>query len=527
MPDWGETNEKNESSVQESENVVIQENKEIVEKALSGDLAKGLGNTFTASTVSGTVPTEEEADINVTDRSTKLTIPRNDFGSEWAYENEVAVYNAMLRLENIVNTGLFIAPKKKEYEDDKNENHKKLVEAQELFKDRIPMIEEKVSSIVRNRGCYGWAVLKKTISGIDITDLIELDPKECTPVRDSKTGKLGGKIGVGLDPDRQNAEIALIQKGKIAKYSSDGTINYEDEMFYFDNDEIMVFPMKDRGKFIGTSPIKRILRLVEIKKSMENVSELIVRRFGPQIKVIVGNKDYNMSNAEIPQSYLRDSDGNAVDKATARTSYKKKMFNDIAKNVKKWADGDTLVQMVEFGIDIETFNPSSNSFDYARYIDMFANYIKIGILGTYLQGRVDITSSVMQTKLMRDLRDLAERERKRILAVFNEEYVKVILKAKGFKEDFVHLEFNPIDQEDKEKEALIEEIKSNAILNYARAGMKVPEGVQEKMDLLLEESQIINQRESQRKIKETIKSKGEGDTSEAKKLELQEANKNR
>jgi len=527
MPEWGEIDEKNESSVVQSENMVIQETKEVVEKALSGDLSKGFSNTFTASTVGGTVPTEEEADIDITDRSTKLTIPRDDNGCEWAFENEVSVYNAMLRLENIINTGLFIAPKKKEYEDDDNEKHGKLVEAQELFKDRIPLLEEKVSSIIRNRGCYGWAVLKKTISGKDITDLIELDPKECTPVRDSTTGKLGGKIGVGLDPDRGNAQIALIQKGRIAKYSSDGSINYEEKMFYFGNEEIMVFPTNDRGKFIGTSPIKRVLRLVEIKKSMENVAELVVRRFGPQIKVIVGNKDYNMSTAEIPQSYLRDSDGNAIDKATARASYKKKIFNDIAKNVKKWADGDTLVQMVEYGIDIETFNPSSQSFDYARYIDMFANYIKIGILGTYLQGRIDITSSVMQTKLMRDLKDLAERERKRILSVFNEEYTKVILKNHGFEEDFVHLEFNPIDQEDKEKEALIEEIKSNAVLNFSRAGIKVPEGVQEKLDLLLEESQIINQKESQRKLKERIKTRNEGNVSEAKKLELQEANKNR
>jgi len=431
----------------------------------------------------GTAPTEGKtaAEILVTDRSTKITLNRDNEASEWAYENDPAVYSAVERLDTVMNNGFDVLMKV----DEGKEPSERQKKAKELIEERVPLLINKASSVITNKCIHGWAVLKKTIKrgGKDIVGLVELNPKECVPIINSYTGELGGKAGKGLDSTHPNDEVALIQKGHVYKYQSDGQVNQEDKTFYFKRDEIIPFPNEDRGKFIGTSPIGRVLRLVEIKKSMENVVELIVRRFGPQICVIVGNADYNLSKADIPPEYLRDDAGNPVSRATARKNYKTAVFSNIETNIRKWADGDTLVQMMEYGVDVKTINPTASPFDYARYIDLFSNYIKIGILGVYVQGRIDITSAVMQERLMRDLKDKANRERVQIENILNKEYVDEVLKANGYSTGYVYIKFKQIDRVDDQRDANVEMLRSQAMRNYMSYVGKIPDYLLKKWDM--------------------------------------------
>jgi len=421
----------------------------------------------------GTAPSEEEvtsAALLITDRSTKITLNRDAAACVWAFENDASVYSAVERLDTVMNNGFDVLMK---VEEDKQPSERQK-RAKELIEERVPLLTEKASSIILNKAIHGWAVLKKTQRGKDIIGLVELDPGQCTPIINSYTGELGGKSGLGLDPENKGNKIALIQKGTVYKYQADGGISTEEKTFYFTRDEIIPFPSGDRGKFKGTSPIKRVLRLVEIKKSLENVVELIVRRFGPQICVIVGNADYNLSKADIPPEYLR-SNGTPVSRATARKAYKTAVFSNIEENIRKWADGDTLIQMMEYGVDIKTINPTASPFDYARYIDLFSNYIKIGILGVYVQGRIDITSAVMQERLMRDLKDKALRERMQVEHILNKEYVDEVLKAHQYSVGSVYIKFKQIDKIDDQRDANVEMLRSQTMRNYMAYVGKIPE----------------------------------------------------
>lgn len=431
----------------------------------------------------GTTPAEitTSTATTITDRSTKITLARNDDACIWAYENDSSVYSAVERLDTVMNNGFDVFMK---VEEGKQPSERQK-QAKILIEGRVPMLTEKASSIINNKAIFGWAVLKKTMKkeGKDIAGLVELDPSQCTPIIDPFTGDLGGNVGKGLDSTSPTDKVALIQKGVVYNYQADGTATPETKTYYFTRDEIIPFPSGDRGKFKGTSSIKRVLRLVEIKKSLENTVELIVRRFGPQIAVTVGNADYNLSKSDIPPEYLRDSTGAPVARATARKAYKDAVFSNIQDNVRKWADGDTLVQMMEYGVSINTINPSASPFDYARYIDLFSNYIKIGILGVYVQGRIDITSAMMQERLMRDLKDKAIRERIQVEDILNREYVSEVLKANGYSSDYVYIKFKPIDRIDDQRDANVEMLRSQAIRNYMGFAGKVPEYLLKKWEM--------------------------------------------
>lgn len=469
------------------------------------------GKTFDAkmkSTVeSGTTPKDEDTSIvGIDDKSIKVTITRDGDGCTWAYENDGSVSNAIEQIENIVIGNLIVVPN-----EDYAENNHDVKKATKLLEKRITMVRRKMINVVQHEGIHAWGILKKTKRGKDIVNLVVLDPRECTPIVDSMSGELGGSVGIGLNPNNEKMEVALIQSGNVLSYDSDGVDSTEEKTFYFTNDDIMVFNVNDRGRFIGVSPVMRVLRYVEIKKSLENILELIVRRFGPQIKVMIGNQDINLMNSEIPDAYARDSDGNPVAQSTARTAYRDAVFTDAETTVKDFADSDKLVQLLEYGNDIETINPSASPFDYARYINLFANQIKVSILGLYIHGRIDITSSTMQEKITRDLKDKAKKESVRILETFNEQYVKDVLKANGLKEDIVKFGFEPIDKVEEEDDVMIEWRKSQTVSNYVKSGFKdIPKYLKEKWNITTAEgfeSPIKTGKEANPSMKQPVKEK--------------------
>jgi hypothetical protein len=415
-------------------------------------------------------PTESDATGTQTmdDRNIKVSISRDDNGCQWAYENETSVSSCVNRVDNLINTGfdVFISDP-----DKKNE----LEKAKKLIEERILILPDKISSSTKNKFIFGWSVLKKIKkSNGDIIGLLELDPKECKAIRDLSTGELGGIIGKGINPNNKDMEVAVVQEGNTPKYDQYGTVSYDTTYFYFTKDDIIVFNNSDRGKFIGTSPVKRVLRLIEIKKSIENTIELVIRRFGPQIMAVVGNADVNLTNSDIPESYLRDSDGNPVARSTARTSFKNDVFSNIETKIQDWANADTLVQIMEYGVDLKTLNPSSNLMDYSKYINLFANYIRFGLLDITPQGRIDVTSAMMQETVDKAMKDLASKERIKYEITLNKEYVNPILKANGFKEGDIIIKFKPLDKIDERRQVEIERLKSETIFNYFRSGIPVP-----------------------------------------------------
>jgi len=429
----------------------------------------------------GTIPTATLAQMwGINDRSIKCTISRDAAGCEWAYYNDGTVSNTVNQVMTLVVNGMIV----KVAEEFKEEDVKGAIA---LLENKKPLVKEKVENTVQNKMIHGKAFFKLTRKGEDITNIVTLAPEECVAIVDHNSGELGGKVGLGINQEDPLMEVALVQNGHIFQYDYTGAKSENIKYFYFPKEDIIYFTVNDRGKFDGVSPVRRILRYVEIKKSLENIVELIVRRFGPQIVVTMGNKDINLMNTKIPQAYLRDSTGKPIDQTTARNAYRTALFASAETAISDFADSDRLVQLLEYGNSISTMNPTASAFAYNVYINEFSNSIKMGMISLYMHGRVDITSAVMQEKVTKDLKDIVSVEREKIIAVFNEKYVKQILKANGFNENCVYYGFKPVDKEEEDKETMIEFRKSQTILNYINAGFKdIPEYLKEKWDITTE-----------------------------------------
>lgn len=436
----------------------------------------------------------------VVDRSVKINITRDDAGCKYAYENDGAVRNAVTRKDNIINNGFVV----KTIDPD----DKKLQEGKIFLEKRIAELglQDRVSSMVTNRSCYGFSVTKILFKGKDIIGLVDISSDECTPIRDLDTGMLGGKAGKGLAPNK-NKEVAVIQEGHVITYSSLGESSTIDKYFYFSNEEIISIGNNDRGMYKGVSDVMESLRYVEIKKALENVVDIIARRFGPQIWVTVGNENHNLSEVDIPSSYLRDTDGNLVDPDLARKNFKTAKMNALNTEIQRWVDGDSLVQLAEYGIKADVINPSSKVFPYREYIELMADFIKTTILGLDIAGRVDVTSGIMQDKLTRDIRDSAIKERKKYIDILTAKVFNPILKAHGYKEDSIYVEFEELDVMDEERDVKIEETKSKTVYNYMKGGFtKPPEFLIKKWGLTEEDvNSIVTQSEQKEELKDEKK----------------------
>ena len=498
--------------------MVEEEIKDTVNKinAVSSELAEGGLFTGSIGKMNKPKPKDKEGsagtdeiDISfIDDRSKKLELTRDDEGCIWAYENDTCVSTSVDKYVNLINNGFVIKPNysKKDFDKDRERKDNATIDlAKEI---NVLRLRSKLDSALKLRHIIGFGLIKIINSANNnIIGLLELDSAECEPIRDLQTGELGGKTGRKLNPNNEKQEVAIVQYGNVASYDSYGTPILEQKYFYMSRDEIIVFTNNDRGKFKGKSPVMRILRLVEIKKTLENIVQLIVLRYGPQVLVMFGNQDVNLSKVKIPEEYLRDNDNNLRKKADALTAYKTSLMNSLSSSLEDWLEGDTLAQIVEYGLDIKLFSPTSNLFDYQKYIAMFEGMIRQGIFSSDLPGRVDITSGAMLARLPRELRDKIMSDRENIETELRESLVKRLLVEKGYKEDDVILTFKDIDLEDDRIMADIERIVSDTVYNYAKAGyMKMPERIAEKYNIpaIIEQSQ----EEVKDNTKEDIKKKG-------------------
>lgn len=433
----------------------------------------------------------------VKDRSVKINITRDDAGCKYAYENDAAVFNSVSRKDNIINNGFVV----KTIDPD----DEKLKEGKLFLENRIAQLglQDRVSSMITNKATYGFSVTKVLIKGRDIIGLVDISSDECVPIRDLNTGMLGGESGKGLDPN-SSKEVAIIQKGNTIVYDATGESTTTEKYFYFANEEIISMGNNDRGMYKGVSDVMRSIRYVEIKKTLENVVDIIARRFGPQIWVTVGNENHNLSDVDIPSTYLRDGDGNLVDPDLARKNYKSAAMTAINTEIQQWVDGDSLVQLAEYGVSASVINPSSKVFPYREYIELMADFIKTTILGLDTPGRVDVTSGEMQDKLTRDIRDSAIRERNNIMDVLTLMLFNPILEANGYEIGTIFVEFEELDMMDEERDARIEELKSKAIYNYMKGGFtKPPDFLIKKWGLTEEDvASIITQTEQKEELKE-------------------------
>lgn len=443
------------------------------------------GGTVIAETTAtgkkvGSGPTDGATDYDPrTTKKVKLTLLETDEDCRWAYEHDDATYTAVRKRTAMINTG-FRGRVADKYNDDKKVN-----DIMPKFKKEVSnVLKPKVDSIVINQDVHAFCILKKNYNKDNkLIGCIELDPIECKPIRDLSTGELGGKLGLGKDISRPNEEIALVQEGHTISYNSHGEGTEVDAWFYFTRDEIIPFSLNDRGRFKGVSPVMRMLRSVEVRRTIINITELVLRRFGPQIIVTVGNKDVNLNGDEIPASYLRDSSNEPVDRATAKANYRAAVMTSVKTQIKDWADTDTLVHIQEYGYSVETINPSSVLPDYIRFINEFGRQIKNGILGIFVEGRVDVTSSAMQENVNKDLKDSALDRRDDIIHRLNEEYVNEWLKDNGLEENSIYLEFNPIDKTSEQAEAITQRTISETIRNFASAGYEIPDNILKKLGI--------------------------------------------
>lgn len=423
----------------------------------------------------GSAPTDDASIITETgdDRSVRIHIDRNDEGAIWAFDNDIVVYRSVMRRAAIMNNGYDVIVNKKT---------QMAKEAKEYIERTLKKfkLRDKYNSIIINRAILAWSPIKKIIDNDRIIGLLELEPKDCNPIRNLATGELGGELGKNVDPEDSDKEVALVQEGDTVNYNHKGEPTYQTKDFYFARNEIMFFTLSERGKFKGVSPVRRALRLVEAKKTIENIVELVCRRFGPQIWVVLGNEKVNLLKTKIPQSYFR-SDGAAVTRETAMTNYRNDLFSSLSSKIQKWSTGESLSMMAEYGIEIKVIEPSANLPRYIEFIQMYADFIKNGIFGLDFPGRVDVTSSRMLEKLPRDLEDAMNLTRGNDFLIFNEELINPLLKQQGFTMDSVIIVPKPLDRLAIEREVEVERLKSATVFNYMRSGVtKLPKKLAEK-----------------------------------------------
>lgn len=426
------------------------------------------------------------------DRSLRIQLNRDDPACTWAYENEVTVFNSVRRRVGIANNGFDIVytGSKDNYNREEFEEFKQKVlnELEQRYS-----LTEKVENMLVNRCLYGFGILRKQVVGNELIRLVELDTSQCIPIRDLSTNELGGDPGMNLDPARPGKSIAMIQRGLKMGYTITGAKVEAMKYYYFTRDEIIPFRNMDRGKFKGVSPVKRVLRLVEIKMTLQNVIDLLVRRFGPQMWLTIGNAEMNLTNAELPPTYYTDNDGNPVDTSTARKKYKDDVFATIESSVGSFSDSTSLMQLSEWGIEPKIFDASSSIMDYKAYMDKIDDLIKTGILGLDLPGRVDVTSSLMQDKLTRDLKDAAMKERGFIENILNDDLFLYFLEKEGKDKGYARLQFKPLDRTEAQTDGEIEKLRSESIYNYMKAGFtKIPPDLKVKWNLSEIEDSLVS-----------------------------------
>lgn len=429
-----------------------------------------------AKTKKGSSPKDETTAYDpLSTKTTNVVISRDDDGCRWSYENDDDVYRSIMKITQLINRPILsrVNPKYTK----SGQAGGSCLDALELIESRAKKVRRPIKAFIANQYCYGYAMPKKVWSAgskSDIVRLLPLNPPECIPIRNLQTGDLGQK---NIEPNNKGKEIALIQNGNVATYDSTGNVTYKQEYFYFERNDIIPLSLGDRGMFKGVSPVMRVLRYVEMKRTFMNILELVMRRFGPQIIVTIGNDKVNLFEGDAPKTYL---DANPGDREAAKRAYKQAVFTAIKTKIKRWIDGDTLVSIQEYGIGIETMNPSNSLPQYNLYISMLGGMIRNAIVGLFLQGRVDITSAAMETSVFRELKDAADEAKTELMDTLQDEYFGDILEANSYKRDLIICEFEQVDYQDRSEQIKLDKMISEMARNFKMAKVPIPKEIKER-----------------------------------------------
>lgn len=443
------------------------------------DFQTWVGNVGTSSGAAGS--SSGMATIGSTaaipDRSVNLVIPRTDEGCEAAYDNCPVVYNSIKRLVSSVNTGFEVEAKDPKLEE---ENIKKLEDKiQELN------VYDHLNACLTNREVFAVGAIGKRVQlqpTQDIMGLISLDTKDNNfkLIVDVKTGTLGGQTGIGLDKKRPKEEIVAIQKAIMVSYNpADGAVQKTNiEYIPLSNKDVMVLPNNERGQFRGVSSVRRVLRYVEELMSLENTVRLMSKR-PTQLIYTLGNDTVNFNTMPVPQDYIKSAGGDTV---AARKAYKTALMNAFITETEKLAEGDVLLQVLEYGMTVEAVTPTENM-DYLKYMNYLVDQIKSGILTNETLGNRQVASGLMEEKLQTTLLRRAEMEQNIIMSWLNRELFWPLMEYLGIDKDKVWVLFKESEKEDEQLKWQTELLKAQTVMTYTNASFPIPKDIAGELDI--------------------------------------------
>jgi len=413
----------------------------------------------------------------VEDREVNFVISRDHEGCDIAFNQIPTVYAAVMDKVCAYNSGVIVnSTDMEKYSDD--------IKYLENRRDELEL-ERHLTTCLANRELYGVGANGIKLQNGELKYIVDINTKEESDdgtysfklIVNSLTGKLGQ---TELDPENPLKEIVAIQKGEILYYNSNGNVERQetDKRVYFGNEDIMVLGNYELGRIRGQSSVMRILKYAEAVVRLENTVLLLSRR-PTQLIYTAGNESHNLLNCEIPQSYITAAEG---DRVQARINYKVARLTALNTEAKKLADGRVLAQVLEYGTDMKAIEVPEG-LPYQDYIQWFAQQIRMGITGEQKIDRRVVRSREQEAKLRAELLNRTKLEQRQIRAWLNNNLTKKLLEGRTATIDEVWYDFDTTYTEDKDKTSRIWMNMSQAVRNFAQAGVNIPEKLKELLEV--------------------------------------------
>lgn len=431
-------------------------------------------NAAAISDAAGSVSISEEID-QIEDREVNFTLSRDDEGCDIAFNQIVPVFAAVTSVTSSINSGIVV-------NSTDTEKYKKDIKFLEKRKKEIGL-NEHLSTCLDCRELYGCGAIGISYQNGNVLYLNDINTKRESDygsfrlTTHSRTGRLGVK---NVDPKEPNKVVTAVQVGKIIKYNERGEADDTGEEIYtyFTDDNIAVLGNRKLGRIRGQSSVMRILRYAETLIRLENTISLLSRR-PTQLVYIAGNEQHNLLNCEVPQSYMEAAGG---DRVQAKLNYKAARLAALNTEAKKLADGNVLAQVLEYGTDMKSVE-IPEGLPYTEYVRWFEQQIKEGITTIDTSGRRVVRSRQQEASFRGELVKKSEVERELVINWLNNNITKKLLKNKRVSIDDVWFEFKPAVLDDKAQQARIWVDASQAVRNFAQAGIPIPEKLKEFLEI--------------------------------------------
>ena len=438
-----------------------------LKNSLRSDITFGASSSKSASKQSKDVKGAADTETFVVDRTVGVKVTFGDTVDDYMnmYDREITISSTVNRMSNIIVRNINLVYNQ-EFDD------VKLEQLKELGLNNFT-VKRLISMSYINRMIYGYSFIRKEVP-------LVLATGGCKPIFNNKMGRLGVE---GVDPEHSADLIALVQNVDNEKYNSDGskmTLGTED--IYFTVDEVIGLPNIGRNDYDSKSPTARVKRMVELKQTFENILGIVFTRLGAQVSVTLGNKDMRFDKMKIPKKYMTEG----VTPMDAKKAHNNAIRTGITTEINDWLNGESLAFIKDYGIDVDIHNASASLPQYNLYLNLFSSYIRAGLLDLFVQGRIDVTSSVMQQDVLRDMKDYAEMRIEEYVYLFNEEFIKPALISIGMKGDEIELVGKNVESEKDIAE--LERIKSMTISDYRKSGL-VPQCVLDRLDIVMEDNE--------------------------------------